>query len=154
MSEFKVGDRVYCPLYSERIFTLENHGVGQWFLVFKKRPSIAINRHGIAYGSSHACVFHATPENYELLSKLYPNVEFEKPKAVGSDLTRQKLESGETNILCWVSDVSDHIATQDKRIQVVISEGTNGCFNDDARENWLFAVPVPRNYYAMNDSDE
>lgn len=99
-------------------------------------------------------IFHATQENYELLSKLYPNVEFEKPKAVGSDLTRQKLESGETNILCWVSDVSDHIATQDKRIQVVISEGTNGCFNDYARENWLFAVPVPRNYYAMDDSDE
>lgn len=148
MSEFKVGDRVYCPIYSEKIFTVDQ---GYYDYLMIEKPDLYFNKYGIVSKSSHPCIFHATPENHALLSQLYPSVEFEKPRLTGSDLTRQKLENGEKYILCWVGDVSDHIATQDKRIQVVTSKGANGCFIDDARENWFFAVPVPRNFYAMDD---
>ncbi|MFN3562812.1 MAG: hypothetical protein ACK4V8_00020 [Moraxella osloensis] len=151
MSEFKVGDRVYCPTYSEKILTVLSGPIKAWPLALKK-PSIAFNKYGVAYGTSHPCIFHATPENHALLSQLYPNVEFEKPKAVGSDLTRQMLADGAKEVLCWVSDESDEDAITEKCVATVVDfHDTRNTFVTEISCHWLYAVPVPRNHYAMND---
>lgn len=150
MSEFKVGDRVYCPIYSEKIFDIANGEFG--FLMIKK-IGLYFNKHGVIMRSSHACVFHATQENHDLLSKLYPNVKFEKPKLTGSDLTRQLLAEGAKEVLCWVGEASDQEVINDAVVDVVKAFREFGFICSDASVV-TYAVPVPRNHYAMDDSDE
>lgn len=76
-----------------------------------------------------------------------------KLKAAGSDLTRQKLLDGEKEVLCWVSDKNDDDAIKHKTLFSVEKVETDGRFAAK-HTSWRYAVPVPRNYYAMNDSDE
>lgn len=47
-------------------------------------------------------LLHATPENYELLCKLYPHIEFEQPTKPlsGDDIVRAMLKKGIKNVLC------------------------------------------------------
>ena len=56
---------------------------------------------------------HATQENYEMLSKRHPEVEFEKPKLEGSDLTRELLKKYDF-VVCSVTDTSESRAIADK----------------------------------------
>lgn len=84
MSEFKLGDKVYCPKIGIKVYTLEDTGC-----IFDNHPfplRITINdlnytytKEGISY-SGNKCkdLFHATKENKELLELLY-GVEFEEP---------------------------------------------------------------------------
>jgi len=154
MSKFKVGDRVYCPMYTGRVCKLVSNGSYDLYPLCISGIQDCFTATGKRLdGNLTSNLFHATPENHALLSQLYPNVEFEKPKAVGSDLTRQMLADGAKKVLCWVSDTSDDHAFQVKDISVVMHLCDFLFFDKDAN-NWRYAVPIPRNYYAMDDSDE
>lgn len=149
MSNFKAGDKVYSPTKSGKILTV----------LVTDDESYPVEVGGVTYTLDGRVidyyltpqVFHATPENHALLSQLYPNVEFEKPKLTGSDLTWQKLIESANGVLCWVSNESDDQAIQNECVRVVISEGGGSGFKDDDGNHWRYAVPVPRNYYAMDD---
>lgn len=84
--EFKVGDLVYCPSISLNV--LEVLPVDDWQMKKKtpiRLPTINDNivlfltELGVDIYSKMPVIVHATQQNYELLSKLYPNVSFEPP---------------------------------------------------------------------------
>lgn len=84
--KFKVGDRVYCPSISPNV--LEVLPVDDWQMKKKtpiRLPTINDNivlfltELGVDIYSKMPVIVHANQENYELLSKLHPNVEFEPP---------------------------------------------------------------------------
>lgn len=97
---FKVGDPVYCPLQTKelcKVFSNDQELQPQCPLTITEVRS----RHSRVSGAIVACVdeygyseeydnapfiFHATPENYELLCKLYPHIEFERPVGDKNDL--------------------------------------------------------------------
>lgn len=150
MSNFKAGDKVYSPTKSGKILTV----------LVTDDESYPVEVGGVTYTLDGRVidyyltpqVFHATPENHALLSQLYPNVEFEKPKAVGSDLTRQMLADGAKEVLCWVSDESDDDAITEKCVAAVVAvHDTHQTFVTGISCHWLYAIPVPRNFYAMDD---
>lgn len=157
MSEFKVGDRVYSPTKSAKILTVRAADDEQYPV---EVGAVAYTVDGRVYDNDFAPqIFRATPENHALLSQLYPNVEFEKPKLTGSDLTRQKLAEGAKEVLCWVSRLdSDASAMRWVRPKVIkyfdadlTIGGDIGWFVCADGDHWRYAVPVPRNYYAMDD---
>lgn len=119
MSEvkFKVGDLVYCPSISPDV--LEVLPVDDWQM--KKKTPIrlpAINDDvvlfltelGVDIHSKMPVIVHATQENYELLSKLYPNVTFEPPpkRKEPKEVIEAMLESGAILIPCLVVDYDDN----------------------------------------------
>ena len=160
MSEFKVGDRVYCPTRTLAIGKIVKSDLnGNYPLSVFGESFTEDGRFTVSSGVP--TIFHATPANYELLSKLYPNVEFEKPKLTGSDLTRQMLADGAKEVLCWVSDEGDDVAVEKKHIASVVSHTPykpspydGQLFTAKSGNHWKHAVPIPRNFYAMDESDE
>lgn len=106
---FKVGDKVYCA------------GFGVLFKVLKvENTNSVLLEHGAFEGGMYADakhVCHATPENHEMLCKLYPHIKFEAPPKplTGSDLCFEKLRNGKKLVMCAVSDLSDEKAI--KRLQ-------------------------------------
>jgi len=150
MRNFKVWDKVYYPAYSKRIEVVLGTDCCTYPL------SVGVHTFTLCGKEHDLCVapslLHATQENWELLSKRYPNVEFEKPKAVGSDLTRQMLADGVKDILCWVSDLSDDDAITRPTITVVRELAGDGSFKG-LSYLWRYAVPIPRNYYAMDEEE-
>lgn len=114
--KFKVGDPVYCPLQTKelcKVFSNDQEFQPQCPLTITEVRS----RHSGVSGAVVACVddygysdeydnapfiFHATPENHALLSKLYPHIEFEQPakELKGDDLVDAMLKKGVKNILC------------------------------------------------------
>ena len=94
--KFKVGDRVYVGL-TGRIVQVT-------VIIDNDVVSVANKNNEVRAGVPHIC--HATPENYEMLCKLYPRIEFEKPPKPlsGDELVRAMLTKGIKNVLClWGS---------------------------------------------------
>lgn len=95
MSEvtFKVGDLVYCPSISSEILTIKvlpidvmvfdiTHSISRndcGFVSYLNNGAIIRLNNGFCMKTHCPKIIHATQQNYELLSKLYPNVEFEPP---------------------------------------------------------------------------
>lgn len=96
--KFKVGDRVYCSGFSVlfKVLKVENaNGILLEHCAFEG---------GMYADAKHVC--RATPENYELLSKLYPHIKFEAPPKPlsGDELVKAMLTKGIKNVLClWVN---------------------------------------------------
>ena len=104
--KFKVGDKVYYRAYADICVVSDVSDLGE----------VQIKGWGEDYyNSRYFC--HATQENYEMLCKLYPHIEFEVPPKPlsGSDLCFKKLKSGKKLVMCAVSDLSDEKAI--KRLQ-------------------------------------
>lgn len=99
--KFKVGDRVYYRA-EEEIFVI--CGVSDFGDV-----QIKYWREDY-HNSKYFC--HATPENYERLKAIFPDIEFEKPPKplTGSDLARAMLDRGWVSVPCYISDESDYEA--------------------------------------------
>lgn len=88
MSEvkFKVGDLVYCPSVLPNIFKLLEVYDSQLkvktplrLVNIDRDIAVFLTSDGFDLKSKIPVIFHATQENYELLSQLYPNVAFELP---------------------------------------------------------------------------
>ena len=86
-------------------------------------------------------ICHATQENYELLCKLYPRIEFEQPakELKGSDLCRAMLEKGWKVVNCVCSDSSDNDALSNDECDMIDEFSILGF--EGLAHNWRFAVP-------------
>lgn len=96
---FKVGDKVYYPLMSDKILTLLKHGedtvnvdlgLGNFFELNGKKF-----QHHLAQS-----IFHATQLNYELLTNLYPHIQFEKPRPTPDTIVKKMLNDGYAYVIC------------------------------------------------------
>ena len=95
VSEFKVGDKVYLfgTNYIEEITKII--GANVYLAGADFDASVSVKE-----------ICHANPENYAILSKLYPHIEFEQPSKPlsGDGLVTAMLAKGIKNVLClWVN---------------------------------------------------
>ena len=132
-TKFKVGDKVYKFGDADVKTILE---------VFKDGY---MNLSNYPHSVNHESICYATQENYELLTKLYPHIEFElSPKEItGSDLCRAMLDKGWHLVPCVVSDISDSDALNNDNCCLVdewYSSSFDSCFNSDDY-SYKYAVP-------------
>lgn len=110
MSKFKGGDKVYCPVLGTKVYTLTESRTSAAPLLLPVGDdvgTIRINVDGTMYSKEAApSIFRATKENYELLSKLYPEVEFTKPPVppTPKGVITNMLDDGWAFVACLVSD--------------------------------------------------
>ena len=132
VAKFEVGDKVYSNL-SGRIETIEE---------IKDKALYSIS--GRYMVASASC--QATQENYEMLCKIYPHIEFEKPPVIlrGSDLCRAMLERGDKYAPCYVHDRSDDEAIDRKQYVTVTNETPKSGYNfsSTGANDWKYAVPI------------
>ena len=113
--KFKVGDKVYTGI-DEDIKVIKQ--VKEKFVVAPSIPFLDTH-----YPISEVC--HATPENYEMLCKLYPHIKFEAPPKplTGSDLARAMLDKGWQYIPCYVSNYGESEAQKPCIVRKFSSSG-------------------------------
>ena len=145
--KFKVGDKVYIPNI-KNLCTIRNDGK-------------VITSNGQYYcnlSDSHdLCFVLATQENYEMLCKLYPHIEFEQPPKPlkGSDLARAMLDKGWKFVPCYVHDESDDEAMNRKHYVSVKKETPKSGYNfsGTGANDWRYAVPIdPRTGEPLTES--
>ena len=127
---FKVGDKVY--KYGEIDVKTVLEVFEDGYMRISNYPHMV----------NHECICHATQENYEMLCKLYPHIEFElSPKPLkGSDLTKIMFERGDFAVVCKCSNIGECSAIASSTLRLVI-EYDNGRFLDNTGHLWDFAVP-------------
>ncbi len=134
--KFEVGNKVYFGL-SKNIEEIER------FLDFLDGIYAKSKRGNLC--PLKACC-HATPENREMLCKLYPHIEFEQPpkELKGSDLARAMLEKGWKYVPCYVHDGSDDEAINRKHYVSVKNETPRSGYNfsGTGANDWKCAVPI------------
>ena len=85
MNTFKAGDKVYCPMFSTKVLTIQNYNSYYYSLtICEKGVSELFTQQGFLNRNIHIKgIIHATQENKDLLEKLY-GIEFESapPKTV------------------------------------------------------------------------
>ena len=78
MNTFKDGDKVYCPMFSTKVLTIQNYNSHYYSLaICEKGVSELFTQQGFLNRNIHIKgIIHATQQNKDLLEKLY-GVEFE-----------------------------------------------------------------------------
>ena len=113
---FEVGDKVYFPNMAEgKVLTLlDNKACHYPFFVNVvnaiNNSLYELDSNGkTKYGNFTDVVLKATQENYEMLCKLYPHIEFELPhkEITGSDLTKGMFERGDFAVVCKCSNIGE-----------------------------------------------
>lgn len=139
MSEFNVGDLVYCLTINNKISKIteanEDNDVfldkAGWF------KNTGLNVNGMPF------IFHATQENYELLSKLYPNVEFEPPpkRKEPKEIIKAMLDDKWNTVPCYVHNENKTPSNLNRRelILEVRDYRENSFFSDTTI--WRYATP-------------
>lgn len=98
---FKEGDRVYYPLMSDKILTVKRHGKDNICIDVEPRGSMLFNINGKRTGIHMTeSLFHATQINYELLTNLYPHIQFEEPIPTSVTIVKKMLNDGYTYVIC------------------------------------------------------
>ena len=143
--KFKVGDKVYIPNI-KNLCTIRNDG----------KVITSDGQYYCNLSDSHdLCFVLATPENYEMLCKLYPHIEFEAPpkELTGSDLTRAMFYKGWKYVPCFVSNESDDFAQEMKLTDLIFAldgDRSKEFVGDDV---WKYAVPIdPRTGEPLTES--
>ena len=134
--KFKVGDKVYIPNI-KNLCTIRND----------EKVITSDGQYYCNLSDSHdLCFVLATQENYEMLCKLYPHIEFERPTKplTGSDLTRAMLDKGWKFVPCYVHDASDDEAMNRKHYVSVKKETPRSGYNfsGTGANDWKYAVPI------------
>ena len=155
--EFSVGDKVYVGLTGRMAKVTE--------IIDDEVVSVANENNEVRVWTTNIC--HATQENYEMLSKLYPHIEIELPtkqltngnlcravlskpyphiefelppkEITGSDLCRTMLDKGWHLVPCVVSDISDSDALNNDNC-CLVDEWCFGYFENDSCR-YKYAVP-------------
>ena len=91
---------------------------------------------------NHESICHAIQENYEMLCKPYPHIEFELPpkEITGSDLTKGMFERGDFAVVCKCSNIGEISAIASSPLRL-ITEYSKGRFLDNTGHLWEYAVP-------------
>ena len=91
---------------------------------------------------NHESICYATQENYEMLCKPYPHIEFELPpkEITGSDLTKGMFERGDFAVVCKCSNIGEISAIASSPLRL-ITEYSKGRFLDNTGHLWEYAVP-------------
>ena len=106
MNKFKVGDKVYCPIYGQKVYTVlpsSNDEDPSYPIAVNNETFTADGR--FYTRDSVGQLVHANEDNRLILEKLY-GVEFEKPprELLGNELVQAMLARGDKCVPCWVSD--------------------------------------------------
>ena len=127
---FKVGDKVYKFGDADVKNVLEVFEDG--YMIISNYP------HEVIYET----ICHATQENYELLSKLYPHIQFELPPSplTGSDLTKIMFERGDFTVVCKCSNESESVASTHSPLRLIVGY-IDGMFHDNAGFCWAYTIP-------------
>ena len=100
---FKEGDKVYYPLMSNKILTLLKHDEDKVSIDLGLSGYTVFNSKGKKFEHQMTqSIFHATQVKYELLTNLYPYIEFEKPIPVLNETVKQMFDDGYEYIVCDV----------------------------------------------------
>ena len=144
MREFKVGDLVYCPYYGTDVFEVQPN---EWDEDSDKYPLMIGDKTFTVHGKDFDHrplreIFHATPENHELLEKLY-GIEFEKPPAppTSKEIILAMLARGDKYVCCWVSDSATNPTIHNAPRFIRHVESVSGIFIDNILNHWLYATP-------------
>lgn len=126
---FKVGDKVYKYGETDVKTVLEVFENG--YMQISNYP----------HRVNHESICYATQENYEMLCKLYPHIEFELPpkEITGSDLCRAMLDKGWHLVPCVVSHISDSEALNNDNC-CLVDEWCVDYFESDGCQ-YKYAVP-------------
>ena len=129
-SSFKVGDKVY------------KFGDADVKTVLEVFEDGYMNLSNYSHSVNHEAICHATQENYEMLCKLYPHIEFEFPPEplTGNDLTRGMFERGDFAVVCKCSDTSESSAITFSPLRLIVGY-SNGRFEENNGKCWNYAVP-------------
>lgn len=114
--KFKVGDLVYCPSISSEILTIKvlpsdimvfdiTHSISRndcGFVSCLNNGAIIRLNNGFCMKTHCQKIVHATQENYELLSQLYPDIEFEPPpkRKEPKEVIKAMLKAGYDGVPC------------------------------------------------------
>ena len=145
---FKVGDKVYVGLTGKVAQVTE--------IIDDDVVSVTNKNNEIRAWISNIC--HATQENYEMLCKLYPHIEFEQPPKplTGNDLTKGMFERGDFAVVCKCSDTSESSAITFSPLRLIVGY-SNGRFEENNGKCWNYAVPfdpktgIPLTEDVLND---
>lgn len=98
---FKEGDRVYYPLMSDKILTVKRHGKNNIYVDVELFSPIVLDLNG-KQTDIHmtGSLFHATRFNYELLTDLYPHIQFEEPISMFATIVKKMLDDGYAYVIC------------------------------------------------------
>lgn len=143
---FKVGDKIYKFGDADVKTILE---------VFKDGY---MNLSNYPHLVNHESICHATQENYEMLCKLYPHIEFELPpkEITRSDLTKEMFKRGAFALACKCSDISEINAIAMSPLRLIVGY-SDGYFEEKNGTFWKFAAPydpitrVPLTEGILND---
>ena len=127
---FKVGDKVYKYGETDVKTVLEVFEYG--YTQISNYP----------YRVNHETICYATQENYEILCKLYPHIEFEQPpkEITGNDLTKGMFERGDFAVVCKCSDTSESNAITFSPLRLIVGY-SDGYFEASNGKFWKFAIP-------------
>lgn len=144
--KFKAGDLVYCPSETAKICQLKAGKYSGMSLIIEISTQISSEIHLTADGRLNIgkdvyYIVHATQENYELLSKLYPNVEFEPPpkRKEPKEIIRAMLKAGYDGVPCKTE------CGRDRYICTGIVENEFFSFQYDSDEDSAYSSGIP--YY-------
>ena len=140
INEFKIGDLVYCPNYSQAIYKL--YGNPDWltdseFPLAIKRPMYAT----LLFTVDGKCmllnnmpsIFHATLENKKILDRLY-GVEFEEPSKTLYQKMEEHFNKGGSDVLCTP------ISCNTSKLSLVVIQGVHASFEhliDNTGTPWV-----------------
>ena len=132
---FKVGDKAYVGLTGRVAQVTE--------IVDDDVISVANKHNEVRAWVSNIC--HATQENYEMLCKLYPHIEFELPpkEITGSDLCCSMLRDKHTNIMCQADGDETNIR--------IITLYTGGYFYDRSGNRYSEVIPIDTKGIPLTD---
>ena len=138
MSKFKVGDKVYYPSNCGIVFAVEDSENSVYQLMVDQT---CVTGSGLLkLGDRGAIVFHATKENHELLSKLYPEIQFELPPLTNNEIVQHILKDGKP-VMCYLSDDSYDMAVFKGIYGLVASYDADEGF-DAGGSFWQYVVPM------------
>ena len=127
---FKVGDKVYKYGETDVKTVLEVFEYG--YMQISNYP----------HSVNHESICHATQENYEMLLKPYPRIEFEQPpkEITRSGLTKEMFKRGTFAVVCKCSDTSEIMAIAMSPLRLIVGY-SDGYFEENNGKFWKFAIP-------------